>query len=214
MARRFHRLVAGISCVLLFKKVKGLHNLPEKGFILAANHTSYFDIWVMMVLLVATRYRYVRFIAKKELVEDAHIIWLQRLFGDKGNRPLYIDRSQKTEDILQPAIKALRQGAVVGIYPEGGRSRDGRIKQGRTGMIRLAMQAQVPIVPLGIKGSFELMPPGKGFPRLKKRIELDIGKPRYFETYYETKVTRETLRNLAVSVMQDIASLSCQRYAP
>lgn len=214
MARRFHRLVAWISCVLFFKKVKGLHNLPEKGFILAANHTSYFDIWVMMVLLVARRSRYVRFIAKKELVGDAHIVWLQRLFDDKENRPLYIDRSQKTEDIFQPAIEALRHGAVVGIYPEGSRSKDGRIKQGRTGMIRLAIQAQVPIVPLGIKGSFELMPPGKGFPRFKKRIEIDIGKPRYFETYYETKGSRETLRNLTDSVMQDIARLSSQHYAP
>ena len=100
----------------------------------------------------------------------------------------------------------------MGIFPEGKRSLDGKIQKGKTGVVRIALGGRVPIIPMGITGAFEIMPIGKGIPKLKKSVKLKIGKPIYLDKYYKRKITKKLLRNITDEVMKEIAKLSGQRY--
>jgi len=197
------------SYKLFIKGAKGLKNIPQgKGFIVVANHTSYLDIIALSVVFQIKKKINIRYLAKKELFTN----WLfRRLEGIFHGIP--IDRSKnKSEEALQLAIKALKKGKVIGMYPEGERSITGKIQKGKTGAIRLALWSKVPVLPVGIMGAFEIMPKGRIIPKFKKNITLNIGKPIYFNKYYNTTMTKKLLRQQTNKIIKEIAKLSGQRY--
>ncbi|MBI2557946.1 1-acyl-sn-glycerol-3-phosphate acyltransferase [Candidatus Woesearchaeota archaeon] len=200
------RIIPPVVRNLWVKEVSGLENLPKHGpFIIAANHTSYMD-HLIMSLLVEHLDRKIHVLAKKEHFDNVFKkIWHSYV----GAIP--IDREKGGKETLKWAIKALKEGKIIGIHPEGTRSLTGKLQKAKTGVARLALKAKVPVVPIGLIGTFEILPKGKYVPKLKKAI-MNIGKPIYFEKYYNKKINKRMLREATTIVMKEIAKLSRQKY--
>ena len=185
------------------KEVKGIKNIPDRGFILASNHSSYLDIPALSSTLVICKKRRIRYIAKKELFYNP----IMRNILEAG-RIIPVDKEKPGKEVFEEAISSLRNGDIIGIYPEGGRSLTGKIQKGKTGVARLALWSKAPVVPVGIKGTFELMPKGKTIPKFKKEVIVNIGKPLYFTNYYKKTITKKLLRIVTGEIMGKIAELS------
>ena len=189
------------------RKVNGLGNVPKDiAFIAAANHASYIDHFVIMCTLIPYLNRKIHHLAKKEHFDN---IFKKIWHTYAGAVPL--DRQARGKEALKWAIAALKQGKIIGIHPEGTRSLDGKLQKARTGITRLALAAKVPVVPIGLIGTFEIMPKGKYIPKLKKAT-INIGKPLYFNKYYNKNITKKLLREVTNDIMKEIAKLSHQRY--
>src|SRR5439155_16981412 len=104
-----------------------------------------------------------------------------------------------------------RQGNLVGIFPEGTRSPDGRLHRGKTGVARMALEARVPVIPVACVGTFEAWPYDRKFPR-RGRTEIRFGKPLTFERHYDTPTDRFVLRSVTDEIMYEIMLLSGQEY--
>ena len=194
--------------MFLLKEIRGLDNLPkEGGFVLASNHCSYLDPIVIPILFLKQFKRKVHYLAKKELFKP----WMLNKVL-KAAEIIPIDRTGKDKGALKEALKALKEGEIISLFPEGGRSRTGRIQKGKTGVARLALWAKAPVVPIGIKGSYDIWPAHKKIFKLKKGIELNIGKPMYFDKYYNKKITKKLLTDVTRKIMKEVARLSNQKY--
>lgn len=193
---------------LWIEEIKGLENVPkENGFIIAANHASYLDHYAVGAAMIPLLNKKVHFLSKKEHFDNplkaAWHTWT-------GAIPL--DRQKGGKEALRFAIKALKQGKIIAIHPEGTRSLDGKLMRGKTGVARLALSAKVPLVPLGLIGTFEILPKGKYMPKFKKAV-INIGKPMYFDEYYNKRVTKRLLREVTTKIMKEIAKLCRQEYS-
>ena len=190
---------------LWIKEIKGMQNLPKPPFIIAANHSSYMDHFVLCNIVVPKYDQKLHFLAKKEHFDN----FFERMWHIyAGAIPL--DRQKGGKKALKWAIHALRSGKIIGIYPEGTRTLNGKIQQAKTGIARLALAAKVPVVPVGIIGNFEVLPKGKIIPNMK-RAKVAIGKPIYFEDNSK-RITKKLLRQMTAKIMKDIAKLSNQKY--
>jgi len=189
------------------KKVNGLENLPKKSaFIVAANHASYMDHFIIVSTLVKHLNRKVHFIAKKEHFDN---IFKKIWHNYVGAIP--IDREKGGKEALKWAVKALKEGKIIGIHPEGTRSLTGKLQKAKTGIAQLALNTKVPVVPIGLIGTFEILPKGKYIPKLKKAT-MNIGKPLYFNKNYNKSINKKVLREVTTKVMKEIAKLSKQKY--
>ncbi len=195
---------------LWIREVNGIENLPKDGaFLIAPNHSSYIEHFLIGSQVVPYINKKLHFIAKKEHFESIsqktwHSVWSKYITYIK------IDRS-KGEEALKEALAYLKKGEVIVVYPEGTRTLTGKIQKGKTGVARLALWAKVPVVPLGIKGTFEILPKGKVIPRLKKAT-LKFGRPIYFKKYYSKPMTKQLLRQITDEIMKEIAKLAGQKY--
>jgi 1-acyl-sn-glycerol-3-phosphate acyltransferase len=184
--------------------VAGAQHVPTSGAaILCPNHLSFFDSVFMML----TFDRPVYFIGKSEYLDS----WTtRRLFPAMGMIPIDRDCGARAMIALDTATAVLRDGALLCIYPEGTRSRDGRLHRGYTGAARLAAAVGCPLVPVGIRGTAELQPPGARLPRMRRRCAIDVGTPWTVATGGEAR--RNAARATTDDLMQRIADLSGQEY--
>ena len=111
---------------------------------------------------------------------------------------------------MRSALAVLTSDQAIGIYPEGTRSRDGLLHRGHTGLAWIALKSGAPILPVGIRGTAEVQPPGARFPNLRGDCSIHIGTPIPMERYDDRD--RRTQRILTDDVMFEIAQLSGQRY--
>ena len=150
--------------------------------------------------------KFLDFLSKKEYFESL----FKRLWHEHwGSVP--IDRQSGGKEALQWAIKALKHGKIIAIHPEGTRSLTGKLQKAKTGVARLALKSKVPVVPVGLIGTFEILPKGKNIPKFKTAI-MNIGKPMHFDEYYTKPVTKRLLREITTKIMKEIARLSKQKY--
>ena len=192
---------------LWIKEVNGLQNIPKKGaFIVAANHESYMDHLIIVSTLVCYLNKKIHFLSKKEHFDN---IFKKVWHTYAGAIPL--DRQAGGTEALKWAIKALKEEKIIAIHPEGTRTLTGKLQKGKTGVARLALAAKVPVIPVGLIGTFEIMPKGKYIPKLKRAI-MNIGKPMYFNEYHKKKITARLLREITDSIMKEIAKLCKQEY--
>ena len=191
---------------LWIKEATGLENLPKDGpFILAPNHSSYIEHLMIGSLVIPQLNRKLHALAKKEHFNNTlEALWHRYLAA------IPLDRS-KGEGALETAVGYLRKGSIIIIYPEGTRTLTGKLQRGKTGVARLALQAHVPVVPVGIIGTFDILPKGKIIPRCR-RASLHFGKPLSFEKGYGKPITRKLLRKTTTTIMKEIAKLSHQEY--
>ena len=199
-----------IPVIKLFtKKIEGLENLTsmkESGFIIASNHTSYMDHLFIASNVISKLDRKMHFLAKKEHFDN----YLSRKWHEyAGAIPL--DREAGGEDALRFAIKALKEKKIIGIYPEGTRSLTGKIQRGKIGVARLALASKVPVLPIGLIGTFEILPKGKHIPKFRKAT-IAIGVPMYFDKYYNKAEDPKVLRLITTKIMKEIGKLSNQKY--
>ena len=192
---------------LYVRKVNGLENLPKKGaFIAAANHASYLDHLIIAGYLISYLNRKVHFLAKKEHFDN---FFKKAWHGYAGAIPL--DREKGGKEALRWVVKALKQGKIIAIHPEGTRTLTGKLQQGKTGVAQLALASKAPVIPIGLIGTFEMMPKGKYIPKFKRAV-MNIGKPIYFPEYYNKKINKRMLREVTDKIMKEIAKLSKQKY--
>lgn len=190
--------------------IEGVENVPADGpAILACNHLSYAD-WLFMPLAVN---RKVTFVAKAEYFEGAGLKgWLQkRFFLGAGQVPIDRSGGRASEGALLAGRKMLDAGGLFGIFPEGTRSHDGRLYRGRTGLARLALEAKVPVIPVGVLRTNEVAPPGKVLGKLVRPV-VRFGPPLDFSRYEGMEGDRYILRAVTDEVMYEIMRLSGQEY--
>jgi 1-acyl-sn-glycerol-3-phosphate acyltransferase len=150
IARFWARGCVGISLSRL--KVEGAENLKKHPVaVYAPNHTSYMDI---PVLFAALPFQF-RILAKKELWQWPFIGWY---LGRSGQMPIDIANPHATLASLGGAVKALRAEMPLMVFPEGGRTSDGALRPFLSGAAYLAIRAQVPLVPIALKGVYDLLP--------------------------------------------------------
>ena len=188
----------------------GAKNVPDEGpAILACNHLSYTD-WLFMPLVIPRR---VTFVAKAEYFEGRGLKgWIQRsFFGGTGQVPIDRSGGRASEGALRTGLRILGNGHLFGIFPEGTRSHDGRLYRGRTGIARLALEAKVPVIPVGVLRTDEVAPPGKIFGKLVRSV-IRFGKPLEFSRYEGMESDRYILRAITDEIMYEIKRLSEQEY--
>lgn len=196
---------------LLFRpKVTGLENLPTGGgALLAANHTTFMDNFMMPMV----NSRRVTYLAKSDYFTGRGIKGrLQKMFfSGVGMIPLDRSGGRASEAALNTGLQVLKEGGLLGIFPEGTRSPDGRLHRGKTGVARLALEAGVPVVPVGLIGLNKIQPGGRGMPKLG-RIEIRIGKPLDFSRYAGMEGDRFVLRSITDEIMYELMVRSEQEY--
>lgn len=189
-------------------KVVGRENLPKRGsaMLLASNHVSYLD-WIVFPFVLPGRR--IVYLAKSEYFTRPGLRGrLQRFFfGATGQVPIDRRGGNASEAALRTATKLLRDGATLGIFPEGTRARDGRLQRGRTGLARMAAATGVPVIPAGTLGLYEAAPAGKRVPR-PRRITVVFGEPMYWPEGVEPDA--QSLRRWTDELMDRIAELSGQ----
>ena len=206
-----HRVVAPVTKAVWRPTVTGLDNVPaEGGVLLASNHLSFVDSVVIPVVVP----RKVVFLAKADYFTGPGLTgrlskaWFEGL----GMLPVDRDDARAAIDSLDTALEVLGRGEAFGLYPEGTRSRDGRLYRGRTGVAHLALTAGVPIVPVGLRGTQDLQPVGARLPRLAK-VSVAFGAPIEVAGEYDGVPLGRARRDLTDRVMAAIAELSGQEQA-
>jgi 1-acyl-sn-glycerol-3-phosphate acyltransferase len=194
-------------------RIEGVEHIPPDGAaILASNHLAVAD---SIFLPLLTRRR-IAFLAKQEyFTEPGFKGRAKRLFfGGTGNVP--VDRtpgSSAAQAALDTGVRLLKEGKLLGIYPEGTRSPDGRLYKGKTGMARMALEARVPVIPVAMIGTREINEIGSARWRLKPGVVVvRIGKPLDFSRYYGMAGDRFVERSMTDEVMYALMELSGQEY--
>ena len=187
-------------------RLKGYEAVPANGAaILCPNHLSFFDA----VLLTLTVDRPLRFIGKIEYLES----WKTRyLLPALGMIPIDRQRGMQAMITLDTAGGVLARGGLLCIFPEGSRSRDGDLHRGYTGAARLALDQGCPILPVGITGTREVLPPQARVPRPGRRCSISIGAPMPTDRDDFDDNTRIAARTVTDRTMLSIAALSGQIY--
>ncbi|HEU0213968.1 MAG TPA: lysophospholipid acyltransferase family protein [Jiangellaceae bacterium] len=189
---------------------EGLEHVPATGAaIVASNHLSFSDS-LFMPLVVPRR---VTFLAKSDYFTGRGIKgWLTRVFF-RGIGQVPIDRSggKASEAAIGTGLKILGRGDLLGIYPEGTRSPDGRLYRGKTGVARMALEAKVPVIPVAMIDTEKMQPPGRLIPRVM-RPGLRFGRPLDFSRYDGMEDDRYVLRSVTDEIMYALMELSGQEY--
>jgi 1-acyl-sn-glycerol-3-phosphate acyltransferase len=204
-------VILGPLLRLLFRpRIEGLEHIPADGAaIVAGNHLSFSDHFLMPAIIK----RRITFLAKAEYFTGPGIKGrlTAAFFRSAGQIP--VDRSGK--DAGQAAIReglgVLGKGELLGIYPEGTRSHDGRLYKGKVGVAVMALTAGVPVVPCAMVGTFEIQPPGQVVPKIK-RVTIRFGKPLDFSRYAGMENEKAVLRAVTDEIMYEILALSGQEY--
>lgn len=206
-----HTIVPPVARAIWRPEVTGLDNIPRSGGVLiASNHLSFADSLVIPIVVP----RKVVFLAKSDYFTGTGVkgalsrAWFEGL----GMLPVDRDDTQAAMTSLTTALEVLGRGEAFGVYPEGTRSRDGRLYRGRTGVAHLALTAGVPVVPVGLRGTAELQPVGSRLPRLAK-VTVSIGEPLDFAGRFDGAPAGRARRTATDEIMSAIAGLSGQELA-
>lgn len=189
-------------------RVSGLEHLPESGpVILASNHLSLADF----IFLGLVSPRHITFVVKAEAFAipgpaGRFLTWLLRTMGQ-----LRVDRGagRGAQAALDASRTVLDEGGVVGIYPEGTRSPDGRLYKGRTGVGWLALASGAPVIPVAMHGTGRILPPGAKLPRLV-RVSVRFGPPVPLEPYKGKSAEPRARRAATDAIMHAIGDLAGQ----
>ncbi len=206
------RLVARPAAMALWRpEVVGRDRVPRSGpVILASNHLSFAD----SVIIPLTAPRQVSFLAKADYFTGSGIKGAisRNLFTAIGSIPIDRDDPRAASESLDLQLQHLRGGGAVGIYPEGTRSRDGRLYRGRTGVAWLALEAGCPVVPVGLTGTDKLQPVGSRLPKLV-RFTVEFGEPIDFSSRFAGVPAGRARREATDEVMAAIHAMTGQELA-
>ncbi|KRB73899.1 acyl-phosphate glycerol 3-phosphate acyltransferase [Nocardioides sp. Root190] len=203
-----HATVPPIARTIWRPWVEGVENVPMTGPVLfASNHLSFADSVVIPIVAP----RKVAFLAKAEYFTGTGIRgrMMKAWFEGLGMVPVDRNDSRAALNSLDVALEILGRGEAFGIYPEGTRSRDGRLYRGRTGVAQLALTAGVPVVPVGLIGTAELQPVDSTLPRLAK-VTVRFGQPIDFAGRFEGLAPGRARREATDEIMDAVHALTGQ----
>jgi 1-acyl-sn-glycerol-3-phosphate acyltransferase len=206
-----HAVVPPVAKLIWRPTVTGLDNVPRTGpVILASNHLSFADSLVIPIVAP----RKVVFLAKSDYFAGGGVKGtLQKAwFEGMGLIPVDRDDSRAAIASLDTALEVLGRGEAFGIYPEGTRSRDGRLYRGRTGVAHLALTAGVPVVPVGLTGTEKLQPIDSRLPRVVP-VTVRFGTPIEVVGRYDGVPLGKARREITDEVMRAIQALTGQEEA-
>lgn len=183
--------------------IEGSHHIPTAGpAIISPNHISFFDTPLVML----TAPRRVLFLGKAEYMDS----WKTKyLFPAVGMVPIRRQKARSSMAALDTAAALLDGGELVGIYPEGTRSRDGMLHKGHTGVAHLALATGAPIIPVGLVGTDEVQPIGRGVPHRSGKVTVRFGEPIDPERYLAGGKRRRR-QQMTDDVMASIATMTPQ----
>ncbi|GAA2695909.1 MULTISPECIES: lysophospholipid acyltransferase family protein [Nonomuraea] len=190
---------------------EGLDNVPRHGpVILAGNHLSFADHFFGALHLP----RKVISLGKSDYFTGRGLkgFFTRLFFSGVGTVPIDRSGGKASEAALRTGKRILAEGNVLGIYPEGTRSPDGRLYKGKTGVARLALESRAPVIPWAMVNTFEMMPPGRPLPKFGIRPGVRFGKPLDFSRYYGMEDDRLVLRAVTDEIMYALMELSGQEY--
>jgi 1-acyl-sn-glycerol-3-phosphate acyltransferase len=203
-------LLGPLLRVLTRPTVEGLHHIPERGgAILAGNHLAVVDSF-LLPLLVRRR---ITFLAKREYFTQPGLLgWVKKVFFT-GHGQVPVDRASGSgaQAALDTAVRLLREQKLLGIYPEGTRSPDGRLYKGKTGVARIALEADVPVIPVAMIGTNKVNPIGSRVWR-PHHVHVRIGPPLDFSRYAGMAGDRFIERSMTDEIMYTLMELSGQTY--
>lgn len=206
-----HRIVKPLAKTMWRPSVSGLEHVPDRGgVILASNHLSFADSVVIPIVIP----RKVVFLAKSDYFTGTGIKGTVNRLWFEGIDMLPVDRDDTKAALnsLDTALGVLANGDAFGIYPEGTRSRDGRLYRGRTGVAHLALTAGVPVVPVGLSGTQDIQPVGSRLPRLAK-VTVTVGEPLSFTGRYVGVPLGRARRQVTDEIMDAIWRITGQEQA-
>jgi len=206
-----HSVVPPLARAVWRPVVEGTGNVPPTGgVLLASNHLSFVDSVVIPVVAP----RKVVFLAKEEYFTGTGVrgVLSKAWFEGLGMVPVNREDTRSALDSLDIALEVLGRGEAFGIYPEGTRSRDGRLYRGRTGVAQLALVSGAPIVPVGLIGTEQLQPVGARLPRLAK-VTVRFGEPIHVAGRYDGVAPGRARREITDRVMEAIQRLTGQETA-
>lgn len=203
--RMLKRLLPPLINPYFHLHVEGLDNVPQEGgAILACNHLSFIDSLVLPLNVP----RPVYFLGKAEYFESWRTRWF---FEGVGVVPVYREGGRKGRESLETGMRILRGGDLLGVYPEGTRSPDGRMYKGKTGPVRMAIATSVPVVPCAVQGSDVAMPISARIPR-RHPVTVLYGRPLDFSRYHGQERDPFVVRAATDELMCEIMMLSGQQY--
>lgn len=191
-------------------KVEGLEYVPRSGAaILASNHLAVVDSF-FLPLVVSRR---ITFLAKSEYFTDTGLkgAFKRWFFGVAGQVPIDRTSADAAQAALDTAHRLLSEGKLLGMYPEGTRSPDGRLYKGKIGLARLALETGVPVIPVAMIGTDVVNPPGSKMWRFG-RVTVKFGKPMDFSRFDGLAGNRFIERAVIDEVMYELMNLSGQEY--
>lgn len=191
--------------------VQGSEHIPPVGSpaILASNHLSFSDSFFLPLVVP----RKITFLAKSDYFTGKGLKGKLTKFFFAGVGQVPIDRAggSASEGALRTAKKVLAEGRLLGLYPEGTRSPDGRLYRGKTGIARMALEAGVPVIPVAMINTDVIQPTGKKIPKLG-RVGVKVGRPLDFSRYAGMEDDRFVLRSITDELMYELMVLSGQEY--
>ncbi|RBY77183.1 1-acyl-sn-glycerol-3-phosphate acyltransferase [Geodermatophilus sp. TF02-6] len=194
--------------LFLRPRVEGEDHVPRTGAaVLASNHLSAAD-WIFMPLSLRRR---VTFLAKAEYFTGRGVKgFLQRaFFAGAGQVPIDRSSASAAENAIRTGLRILREGKLLGIYPEGTRSPDGRLFRGKTGVARMVLETGAPVVPVAMLYRRRRLPlVGLHLPAVRVRF----GPPLDFSRYEGLAGDRFVERSVTDEIMYEIMTLSAQEY--
>ncbi len=171
-------------------EVRGIENAPDRdGLIVVANHVSNFDPPV----LGAALNRKVHYMAKEELFDN---FLLRRLMDTYGAFP--VKRGRGDMSAIKNSLQILRKGQVLGLFPEGTRSKSGKLRKAKLGTVLLAVKSEVPILPVGLIGTQNLF---------SNKVVVNIGEIFTLDDYYGRKLSKGEMRAAGEEIMVKISNL-------
>ncbi len=200
------RALAGPLAKRLWRlHLEGFDRIPADGpAILCPNHVSFLD----SAFLMLTVPRRISFVGKAEYMDS----WkTKHIFPALGMIPIDRAGGDRSQGALEAAAAVLRRGELFGIFPEGTRSHDGRLYKGRTGVARMALEAEVPVIPVAVIGTDVIAPPGKVLSKVMSPT-VKFGTPLDFSRYEGMSGDRFILRSVTDEIMYSIMELSGQEY--
>ncbi len=205
-----HILIGPWLRILWRPWTEGVENVPTQGpAIIVSNHLSFSDSFFMPLMVS----RKVTFLAKSDYFTGRGIkgLFTKMFFAGAGQVPVDRSGGRASEAALLTALRILNEGNLLGIYPEGTRSGDGRLYRGRTGVARMALEAGVPVIPVAMIGTYEIQPPGQVKPRVR-RVGMRFGAPLDFTRYEGLGGDRFILRSVTDEIIYALMDLSRQEY--
>lgn len=220
--RRFRFRILRLLVFFMWKrwldKVEGLENISRgEPAIIASNHLSYFDFFVLASFLE----KQTVFVATKGLDRRSFVGWFMRL-----DTIIYVDREKPGYGFFKEMIRQSKNKKLIVIYPEGTRSRSGKMLAPKPGFIKLALLCGIPIIPLAMKGTYDILPPHRRFPKFTK-CGIEIGKKVHLspsnsflkDIFYRcsksgkyTDLTDEGIEEIAFRIMNQVRMMSGQEW--
>ena len=192
--------------------IEGAENIPDdRPAILASNHLSFCDSFFLPLMAP----RKVTFLAKAEYFTTPGVKgWFSRMFfAGVGQVPIDRDDKDASRAALTTGVRVLRTGDnLLGIYPEGTRSPDGRLYRGKTGVARLALESGAVVIPCAMINTEVIQPAGRLLPKLRPRPGVRVGKPLDFARYEGMAGDRFVERSMTDEIMYELMQLSGQEY--